>query len=221
MDFIFLSRAPRSFSRARELADVFEKNEKKNKTTSVYRLFWRLPCNFLKSLSWRISNLVNIRWLQRIHWGIWANQNGEPYFIAIDYILIHFPEGKVQSKLPRGFWRKVVSVRKMARGLVVLFSLLSVGLFCHSSSEEVTKCIDGPYHKDKPSPEGPEYVECHSWRNKSCCTADFTAELQRNRVEVLYNFSWNHCKNLSQVRFTIRETFWFLTEVLSWRPELT
>ena len=166
-------------------------------------------------------SLVNIRWLQRIHWGIWANQNGEPYFIAIDCILIHFPEGKVQSKLPRGFWRKVVSVRKMARGLVVLFSLLSVGLFCHSNSEEVTKCIDGPYHKDKPSPEGPDYVECHSWREKSCCTANFTAELQRNRVEVLYNFSWNHCKNLSQVRFNIRETFWFLTEIWSWRPELT
>ena len=40
--FIFLSRAPRSFSRARfarELTDVLEKNEKKNKTT-VYRLFF-------------------------------------------------------------------------------------------------------------------------------------------------------------------------------------
>ena len=39
--FIFLSRAPRSFLHAPfagELADVFEKNEKKNKTTSVYRL---------------------------------------------------------------------------------------------------------------------------------------------------------------------------------------
>ena len=41
--FIFLSRAPRSVSLsltrfARALADVFEKNEKKNKTTSVYRL---------------------------------------------------------------------------------------------------------------------------------------------------------------------------------------
>ena len=44
--FIFLSRAPRSFLHAPfagELADVFEKNEKKNKTTSVYRLgrTWR------------------------------------------------------------------------------------------------------------------------------------------------------------------------------------
>ena len=33
-NLIFLSRAPRSFS----LVDVFEKNEKKNKTTSVYML---------------------------------------------------------------------------------------------------------------------------------------------------------------------------------------
>ena len=41
MFFIFLSYSPCSFSRAcftRELADVFEKNEKKNKTMSVYRL---------------------------------------------------------------------------------------------------------------------------------------------------------------------------------------
>ena len=41
--FIFLSRAPRSpslwFARfARALADVSEKNEKKNNTTAVYRL---------------------------------------------------------------------------------------------------------------------------------------------------------------------------------------
>ena len=39
--YVFLSRAPRSALRARfarELADVFEKNEKKNKTTSLYRL---------------------------------------------------------------------------------------------------------------------------------------------------------------------------------------
>ena len=39
--FIFISRAQPSFSRAliaRELADVFEKNEKKHKTASVYRL---------------------------------------------------------------------------------------------------------------------------------------------------------------------------------------
>ena len=40
----FLSRAPHSFLRAqfaRELADVFKKNERKNKTMSVYRLVER------------------------------------------------------------------------------------------------------------------------------------------------------------------------------------
>ena len=48
--FIFLSPAPRSFSHAlfaRELADVFEKNEKKNKTTSVYRLQTWQRCSLL------------------------------------------------------------------------------------------------------------------------------------------------------------------------------
>ena len=44
--FIFLSRTPRFLLRARSralvsLADVFKKNEKKNKTTSVYRLAWQ------------------------------------------------------------------------------------------------------------------------------------------------------------------------------------
>ena len=89
----------------------------------------------------------------------------------------------------------------MARATEVLvFSLLLgfLGVFCHKH-EEVTKCIDGPFHKDKPSPEGNGYVECLSWKDKACCTANFTAELKRNKVEVLYNFTWNHCKNLSKV----------------------
>ena len=89
----------------------------------------------------------------------------------------------------------------MAREIgILVFSLLVVflGEFC-LGNEEVTGCIDGPYHKDKPSPEGPEYVDCLPWRNKTCCTASFTVELKRSNVEVLYNFSWNHCKNLSKV----------------------
>ncbi|XP_068711228.1 riboflavin-binding protein-like isoform X2 [Montipora foliosa] len=88
----------------------------------------------------------------------------------------------------------------MARGAVILvFSFLLAcigGVFCNE--HEVTECIEGPLHKDKPSPEGQGYVECLSWKENSCCTAEFTQELQRNKVEVLYNFSWNHCNNLSQ-----------------------
>ena len=81
--------------------------------------------------------------------------------------------------------------------LVCLLLLTIIGVIC--SQDEVTQCIDGPLHKDKPSPEGSEYVECLSWKDKSCCTAKFTQDLQKNRVEVLYNFSWNHCNNLSHV----------------------
>ena len=89
---------------------------------------------------------------------------------------------------------------RMARGaviLVILFLLACIGVFCHE--HEGTECIKGPFHKDKPSPGGQGYVECLSWKEKSCCTDEFTRELQRNKVEVLYNFSWNHCNILSQV----------------------
>lgn len=92
---------------------------------------------------------------------------------------------------------------RMARSRGALFFLLLavvIGKFCLAENE-VKECIDGSLHKDKPSPEGPEYVECQPWKENSCCTAEFTAELKRNNVEVLYNFSWSHCANLSQVRY--------------------
>lgn len=82
--------------------------------------------------------------------------------------------------------------------MCVLFAAV-IGEFCLADSE-VDQCIKGPLHKDKPSPEGSDYVECHPWKENACCTAKFTAELKRSNVEVLYNFSWNHCANLSQVR---------------------
>jgi len=91
----------------------------------------------------------------------------------------------------------------MARSRGTLFFLLLAavtGTVCLAESE-VKECIKGSLHKDKPSPEGPEYVECQPWKESTCCTAEFTAELKRSNVEVLYNFSWNHCANLTQVRY--------------------
>lgn len=88
----------------------------------------------------------------------------------------------------------------MARSHGALFFLLLavvIGKFCLAENE-VKECIKGSLHKDKPSPEGADYVECQPWKENACCTAEFTAELKRNNVEVLYNFSWNHCANLSQ-----------------------
>ncbi|PFX29839.1 riboflavin-binding protein-like isoform X2 [Stylophora pistillata] len=89
---------------------------------------------------------------------------------------------------------------RMARSSVFmcLFFAAFVGEFCLGHEVEVTKCIDGPYHKQRPTAEGANYVECHPWKEKTCCTADFTAQLNKSNVEVLYNFSWHHCGNLSK-----------------------
>ena len=100
------------------------------------------------------------------------------------------------SVTPNGHYFTIIC-RMVFAVLVCLLLLTIIGVIC--SQDEVTQCIDGPLHKDKPSPEGSEYVECLSWKDKSCCTAKFTQDLQKNRVEVLYNFSWNHCNNLSHV----------------------
>ncbi|EDO49867.1 predicted protein [Nematostella vectensis] len=66
------------------------------------------------------------------------------------------------------------------------------------ASYAVDTCIEGPLHKSKPGPEGPDYAECFPWKENSCCTADFTIQLAKDRVESLYNLTYNHCGNLSQ-----------------------
>ena len=79
---------------------------------------------------------------------------------------------------------------------IFCFSLLFSTALSSSGSH---KCIDGRYHKETASAEGSDYAECFSWKEKSCCTANFTIELSKNRVENLYNLSWSHCANLSKV----------------------
>ena len=76
---------------------------------------------------------------------------------------------------------------------VRLFLAAFVGEFYFGHEEEVAKCIDDPYHKEKPS------IECQPWKERTC----FTAQLDESNVEVLYNFSWHHCGNLSKVRTSI------------------
>lgn len=43
---------------------------------------------------------------------------------------------------------------------VCLFFVVFVGEFCFGYEEEVVKCIDGFYYKDKLFFEGLDYVEC-------------------------------------------------------------
>lgn len=78
---------------------------------------------------------------------------------------------------------------------IFLFSMETV------SCDEVTKCIDGPFHKSYSSPEDSGYVECLPWKENTCCTANFTRVLKTSQAKKLYNFDWHHCghtKNLSK-----------------------
>ena len=67
----------------------------------------------------------------------------------------------------------------------------------HSLASE-GKCIKGQYHKPSPSPETSGYKACHAFKESSCCTANFTVELEANETRNLYNHSWHRCGQLSQ-----------------------
>lgn len=67
----------------------------------------------------------------------------------------------------------------------------------HSLASE-GKCIKGRYHKPSPSPETSGYKACHAFKESSCCTANFTVELEANEARNLYNHSWHRCGQLSQ-----------------------
>ncbi|KAL9966346.1 hypothetical protein ACROYT_G024400 [Oculina patagonica] len=77
--------------------------------------------------------------------------------------------------------------------LVALFQVITV----HAVYTE-DKCIKGKWHKASPSPETKEFKTCHAFKESSCCTAEFTAELMANETRNLYNHSWHRCGQLSQ-----------------------
>ena len=59
-------------------------------------------------------------------------------------------------------------------------------------------CLEGPYHKDTPSPESEEFDECLSWQDKACCNSEVPRILDQHKAVGLYNYSWDLCGNLSQ-----------------------
>jgi hypothetical protein len=81
----------------------------------------------------------------------------------------------------------------IAFGAILSIQLVSV------YSDTVEKCLNGAYHKQTPSAEGPSYAECFPWKDKSCCAADTTIELKENDVLNLYHFDWDYCGNMSEV----------------------
>ena len=85
--------------------------------------------------------------------------------------------------------------------LVVIAVTFSVQFFAIDAAEQ---CIKGKFHKLSPGPENKDYVECHPWQNKTCCTASFTKEFKANQTRNLYGHDWHRCKKLS----TSCERFW-------------
>ncbi|CAH1773994.1 unnamed protein product [Owenia fusiformis] len=73
-------------------------------------------------------------------------------------------------------------------------SFVIVGVY----GQESIQCLDGPWHKKFSGPEGPDYVECLSWKDNACCLANMTQELLTHKAKNLYDFHWDRCGNLSQ-----------------------
>ena len=70
--------------------------------------------------------------------------------------------------------------------------------------------VEGPFHKDVPSPEEEQFHECLSWQNEACCNLQLSMSIDRHKAVGLYNYSWDLCGTLSpqceefiKVRFLI------------------
>ena len=59
-------------------------------------------------------------------------------------------------------------------------------------------CLEGPYHKEVPSPEEEEFDECLSWQDKACCNVEVPRIIDNHKAVGLYNYSWDLCGVLSQ-----------------------
>lgn len=54
-------------------------------------------------------------------------------------------------------------------------------------------CLTGNYHKVKPGPETVDYRACHAYKESTCCTADFTKQIEASPLKKIGNFSWISC----------------------------
>lgn len=58
-------------------------------------------------------------------------------------------------------------------------------------------CLEGPFHKDAPSPEEEQFSECLSWQDHACCNLDLSVSISMHQARGLYNYSWDVCGTLS------------------------
>lgn len=59
------------------------------------------------------------------------------------------------------------------------------------------QCLDGPYHKDKPSKESDAFKFCTPWKNLTCCNVKLDNEISLDNAPKKYNDTWHLCGNLS------------------------
>ena len=59
------------------------------------------------------------------------------------------------------------------------------------------QCIEGVYHKSRPTPETAKYEFCKPWKNLTCCTTQLDNEVANNDAPLKYNDTWHLCGNLS------------------------
>jgi hypothetical protein len=67
-----------------------------------------------------------------------------------------------------------------------------------ATPEQPAHCIPGGFHKDAPSLEEESLAACQSWQDNSCCTNDTAWKIEEAGYELLYNFTWSMCGDLSQ-----------------------
>ena len=94
--------------------------------------------------------------------------------------------------------------------LTQVFSLFVLCVVLISAEQ----CISGPFHMNTSSPATKEYAECKAWSDNTCCTANFTEQLNKTRVRDLYGFHWGHCKNISKKceKFLVEEECFYQCE---------
>ena len=92
---------------------------------------------------------------------------------------------------------------KMLVKLVVSLSLLAAVVLVQGQEVVTVQpgppdvCLEGPFHKDVPSPEEKEFHECLSWQNEACCNLELSMTIDRHKAVGLYNYSWDLCGTLS------------------------
>lgn len=78
---------------------------------------------------------------------------------------------------------------------MLVIHIIIVALSLRISGAE--KCLAGTFHKNVSSPGGSDFVECLKYKNNACCTGSLTKTI-RDQPEMLYNFTWHHCKAISK-----------------------